>query len=84
MTTEWEDALRRHGVLPPLEHEVNVEEDLLEKLILEQAARKASHVDDTDEELAEHIDNASDDDEESELLRIRYALFLLLPEISGP
>merc|ERR1712100_272933 len=71
MTTEWEDAQRRIGNLPPLESEVTIEEDVFENLVLEAARAKASHENDTLDELDEHIDNAQDDDEEDELMKIR-------------
>jgi hypothetical protein len=71
MSTEWDDAQRRIGNLPPIKHEVEIDQDLFERLVIAQAERKASHIDDTPEELDEACDNA-EDDEESALEKIRW------------
>lgn len=68
-TTEWDDAQRRLGNLAPLE--VGIEEDTFENWVVSEAEKKLSHENDSIDQLDEKIDNADDDDDESELQKIR-------------
>lgn len=68
--TEWNDALRKHGILPPKETEVTEEDlvELVEETIAEKMAGKKA-----DDMTLEELDEIEDDEDAEILAQIRRA-----------